>query len=108
MVTMEIMLIPAAVFAAAGQERRSRPMRSRVVSRRSDVVIPDATNICQQLSWSIFVAYILERAMMIGNPRSAWNDCRYHIAEKSPAVHPTRQRRVLTPARFQTGVEVQN
>lgn len=30
------------------------------------------------------------------------------MAEKSPAVHPTRHRRVLIPARFQTDVEFQN
>lgn len=46
--------------------------------------------------------------MMVDIPRSAWKDCRYHMAEKSPAVHPTRHRRVLIPARFQTGVELQN
>ena len=108
MVTMEIMLIPAAVFAAAGQERRSRPMRSRAVSRRSEVEMPDATGVCQQVSQSMSLVHVLDRAMMVGTPRSAWNDCRYHIAERSPAVQPTRHRSVLIPARFQTGVELQN
>lgn len=70
--------------------------------------MPDATSTSERLYQSMFIAHVLERAMMVDIPRSEWKDCRYHIAEKSPAVHPTRHRRVLTPARFQTGVELQN
>lgn len=70
--------------------------------------MPDATSTYQRLYHSMFNAHVLDRAMIGDIPRSAWKDCRYHIAEKSPAVHPTRHRRVLTPARFQTGVELQN
>ena len=55
----------------------------------------------------MLVAHVLDRAMIVDSPRSAWNDCRYHIAEKSPTVQPTRHRRVLIPARFHTGVELQ-
>lgn len=43
-VIIEIMLMPAAVLAAAAHGRRSRPRRSNVVSRRSDVVMPEATH----------------------------------------------------------------
>lgn len=108
MVTMDIMLIPAAVFAAVRHERRSRPKRSKVVSRSSEAVTPDATNTCQQLLQMILMSHILDRAMVVDNPRSAWNDCRYHMAEKSPTVQPTRHRSVLIPALFHTGVELQN
>ncbi|CAH0030217.1 unnamed protein product [Clonostachys rhizophaga] len=40
-------------------------------------------------------------------PSSGWNAWRYHMAEKSPAVQPTRHRRVLTPARFHVALELQ-
>ncbi|CAH0056330.1 unnamed protein product [Clonostachys solani] len=40
-------------------------------------------------------------------PSSGWNAWRYHMAEKSPTVQPTRHRRVLTPARFHVALELQ-
>jgi hypothetical protein len=46
-------------------------------------------------------------AMMACMPNSGWNAWRYHMAEKSPAVQPTRHRRVLTPARFHVALELQ-
>ena len=51
---------------------------------------------------------LLESAMIVVNPRSAWNDCRYHMAEKSPAVQPIRHLKVLTPARRHTAGDPQN
>jgi hypothetical protein len=40
-------------------------------------------------------------------PSSGWAACKYHMAEKSPTVQPTRQRKVLIIARFHTGTEDQ-
>ncbi|KAF6826121.1 hypothetical protein CPLU01_09853 [Colletotrichum plurivorum] len=51
--------------------------------------------------------YSLDIAMTDSTAISGWNDWRYHIAEKSPKVQPTRHRNVLTPARFQVGREAQ-
>jgi hypothetical protein len=50
---------------------------------------------------------LLESAMIVVSPRSAWNDCRYHMAEKSPAVQPIRHLKVLTPARRHTAEDPQ-
>lgn len=52
--------------------------------------------------------HVLEIPMIADMPMSAWYACRYHMAEKSPAVQPTRQRRVLIEARFQVVREDQN
>jgi hypothetical protein len=52
--------------------------------------------------------HVLEIAMIVCMPRSVWKAWRYHIAEKSPIVQPTRQRRVLIAARFQIGLDDQN
>ena len=51
---------------------------------------------------------LLESAMIVVSPRSAWNDCRYHMAEKSPAVQPIRHLKVFTPARRHTAEDLQN
>lgn len=50
---------------------------------------------------------VLEMAMMAPIPRSGWDAWRYHIAEKSPAVHPTKHRSVLTEARRHVGLDAQ-
>ena len=50
---------------------------------------------------------VLDVPMIICIPRSGWKDWRYHIAEKSPAVQPMRQRNVFRDARFQVGGEDQ-
>jgi hypothetical protein len=50
---------------------------------------------------------VLEMAMMVLMPRSAWYAWRYHMAEKSPVVQPSRQRDVLTMALFHTERERQ-
>lgn len=44
---------------------------------------------------------------MLSMPTSGWKAWRYHIAEKSPNVQPTKHRRVLTAARRHVGREVQ-
>lgn len=59
-------------------------------------------NICQVAS------ILLDRAIIVDTPSSPWNDCRYHMAEKSPTVQPTRHLKVLTPARLHTNEEFQN
>lgn len=51
---------------------------------------------------------LLEIPIMALMPRSGWKAWRYHIAEKSPNVQPTRHRRVLTPARLQICLDDQN
>lgn len=51
--------------------------------------------------------HVLEMAMMLEMPSSGCAACRYHMAEKSPAVHPTRHRVVLTMALFHTGFDDQ-
>lgn len=45
--------------------------------------------------------------MMAPVPRSGWKAWRYHMAEKSPSVQPTRHRRVLTPARCHADLDDQ-
>lgn len=49
----------------------------------------------------------LDMPMVGPMPRCGQAAWRYHMAEKSPTVHPTRQRSVLTSARRQTGVDDQ-
>ncbi|KAF6798789.1 hypothetical protein CSOJ01_12630 [Colletotrichum sojae] len=51
--------------------------------------------------------YSLDIAMTDSTAISEWNDWRYHMAEKSPRVQPTRHRNVLTAARFHVGREAQ-
>lgn len=46
-------------------------------------------------------------AMMVSTPKCEWNACRYHMAEKSPRVQPTRHLKVLTPALRQAEREAQ-
>lgn len=50
---------------------------------------------------------ILEIPMMALVPISGWKAWRYHMAEKSPSVQPTRHLSVLTPARFHVGLDDQ-
>lgn len=52
--------------------------------------------------------YSLETAIIVPIPRSGMYVCKAHKAEKSPIVHPTRQRKVLMPALFQVFRQVQN
>jgi len=49
----------------------------------------------------------LEMAMMPPMAMSGWKAWRYHMAEKSPSVQPTRHLSVLTPARRHVGREAQ-
>ena len=44
--------------------------------------------------------YSLEKAMIVPMPKFGAYVCKVHRAEKSPVVHPTRHRKVLTPALF--------
>ena len=106
------MLIPVAVFTAAFHDRLSRPYRSRRVSSVIETTIP-ADTVYSSSDSSFFVPIpatvmvfkkkgkrgrLLDILMVVVVFSSGYVVWRYHMVEKSPSVHPTRQRKVLMPA----------
>ncbi|KAH8201677.1 hypothetical protein TruAng_004115 [Truncatella angustata] len=68
MLIIEMRLMPAAVFAAAGQVKLSRPSRRRTVSSTMEVVRPLATTL--RISIGVDYAakgYILKNQVLTGN-----------------------------------------
>lgn len=87
---MEAMLILAAMDEHCLQGNRCCLLIS-TVSRRRDVVIPDA----------------MEMAIIDAVGKEGANDCSAKSMEKSPMLQPSRQRAVLTLATFQDFASLQ-
>ena len=74
-----------------------------------EVDMPAATAICKNQVWNLYVDIasanadidLLDNPMIVPAPSSGKFACSNHIVGKSPRVHPAKQRKVFSRARFQ-------
>lgn len=115
MASMEMKLMPIAVLNALLSGSLSLPQYKREVSRAMEVLRPDVTRKFRISSLIVMDCCpfreteevdgdeinLLDRAIIVPIPRSGTYVCSVQREEKSPIVHPMRQRNVLMPALFQ-------